>query len=170
METRTSPLVIRLNPEDGVVIARGVLMPGTEVLPGVSVGARRIPAGHKVAVRPHAKGEPIRRYGQIIGFATDAIEPGAWVHTHNCEMGDFSRDYAWGVDAKPTASCRRAGDLHGHPPRRWARRDAQLHRHRHQRELLGPCGGTDRAAVRAQPDHRRRPARRLARMSTAWWR
>jgi altronate hydrolase len=54
-------------------------------------------------VRPHAKGEPIRRYGQIIGFATDAIVPGAWVHTHNCEMGDFARDYAWGVDAKPTA-------------------------------------------------------------------
>ena len=103
METRTSPLVIRLSPEDGVVIARGVLMPGTEVTPGITVGARRIPAGHKVAVRAHAKGEPIRRYGQIIGFATDAIEPGAWVHTHNCEMGDFSRDYAWGVDAKPTA-------------------------------------------------------------------
>ena len=102
METRTSPLVIRLNPDDGVVIARSVLMPGTEVVPGVSVGARRIPAGHKVAVRTHAKGEPIRRYGQIIGFATDAIEPGAWVHTHNCEMGEFSRDYAWGVDAKPT--------------------------------------------------------------------
>ncbi|MEY4793817.1 MAG: hypothetical protein RL724_753, partial [Pseudomonadota bacterium] len=34
--------------------------------------------------------------------ATDAIEPGAWVHTHNCEMGDFARDYAWGQDAKPT--------------------------------------------------------------------
>ena len=65
----------------------------TEVTPGITVGARRIPAGHKVAVRAHAKGEPIRRYGQIIGFATDAIEPGAWVHTHNCEMGDFSRDW-----------------------------------------------------------------------------
>jgi len=94
--------VIRLHPEDGVVIARVTIQPGTEVAPGVSVGARRIPAGHKVAVRPHAKGEPIRRYGQIIGFATDAITPGEWVHTHNCEMADFARDYAWGVDARPT--------------------------------------------------------------------
>jgi altronate hydrolase len=85
-----------------VVIARIPLTPGTEVAPGISVGERRIPPGHKVAIRPHAKGEPIRRYGQIIGFATDAIEPGAWVHTHNCEMGDFARDYAWGQDAKPT--------------------------------------------------------------------
>ena len=96
------PPVIRLHPGDGVVIARIPLTPGTEVAPGISVGERRIPPGHKVAIRPHAKGEPIRRYGQIIGFATDAIEPGAWVHTHNCEMGDFARDYAWGLDAKPT--------------------------------------------------------------------
>ena len=96
------PSVIRLHPQDGVVIARIPLTPGTEVAPGISVGERRIPPGHKVAIRPHAKGEPIRRYGQIIGFATDAIEPGAWVHTHNCEMGDFARDYAWGQDAKPT--------------------------------------------------------------------
>jgi altronate hydrolase len=96
------PPVIRLHAGDGVVIARIPLTSGTEVAPGISVGERRIPPGHKVATRPHAKGEPIRRYGQIIGFATDAIEPGAWVHTHNCEMGDFARDYAWGQDAKPT--------------------------------------------------------------------
>ena len=96
------PPVIRLHPGDGVVIARIPLTPGTEVAPGISVGERRIPPGHKVAIRQHAKGEPIRRYGQIIGFATDAIEPGAWVHTHNCEMGDFARDYAWGQDAKST--------------------------------------------------------------------
>ncbi|MCA4919356.1 MAG: altronate dehydratase [Roseomonas sp.] len=96
------PSVVRLHAGDGVVIARIPLTPGTEVAPGISVGERRIPPGHKVAIRPHAKGEPIRRYGQIIGFATDAIEPGAWVHTHNCEMGDFARDYAWGQDAKPT--------------------------------------------------------------------
>src|SRR5512139_2941145 len=95
MSSTTLSPVIRMHPEDGVVIARQLLQPGTEVTPGVTVGARRIPAGHKVAVRPIAKGEPIRRYGQIIGFATDAIEPGAWVHTHNCEMGDFARDYAW---------------------------------------------------------------------------
>lgn len=100
--TITLPPVIRLHPGDGVVIARIPLTPGTEVAPGISVGERRIPPGHKVAIRPHAKGEPIKRYGQIIGFATDAIEPGAWVHTHNCEMGDFARDYAWGQDAKPT--------------------------------------------------------------------
>jgi altronate hydrolase len=102
MDARTLPPVIRLSPEDGVVIARIALPPGTPVAEGVAVGERRIPPGHKVAVRAHAKGEAIRRYGQIIGFATDEIAPGDWVHTHNCAMGDFSKDYGWGIDAKLT--------------------------------------------------------------------
>jgi len=101
MDAVTQPPVIRLSPEDGVVIARQALPPGTPVGPNV-LAAVRIPPGHKVAVRAHAKGEPVRRYGQIIGFATEAIGPGQWVHTHNLAMGDFARDYAWGVDARPT--------------------------------------------------------------------
>ena len=95
------PLVIRLNDQDSVVIARGTLLPGTEVAPGVAA-SQRIPAGHKVAVRPIAQGEPIRRYGQIIGFATSDIAPGQHIHVHNCGMGDFARDYAYGIDARPT--------------------------------------------------------------------
>ena len=98
----TPPLVIRLHPDDGVVIARATLLPGTPVERGVAASGR-IPAGHKVAVRPHAAGEPIRRYGQIIGFATAPIAAGEHVHVQNCGMGDFAKDYAWGVDAKPTA-------------------------------------------------------------------
>src|SRR6267143_6139314 len=62
----------------------------------------RIPAGHKVATRAIATGEPIRRYGQIIGFATSPIAPGQHVHTQNCGMGDFAKDYAFGVDVTPT--------------------------------------------------------------------
>ena len=94
------PLFIRLHESDGVVIARATLLPGTEV-EGVTVTSR-IPAGHKVAVRAHEVGEPIRRYGQIIGFATQKIAPGEHVHVQNCAMGDFVRDYAYGVDKRPT--------------------------------------------------------------------
>ncbi|WP_135469986.1 UxaA family hydrolase [Crenalkalicoccus roseus] len=101
MDAVTQPPVIRLHPEDGVVIARQALPPGTPVAPGVAAAAR-IPPGHKVAVRGHAPGEAVRRYGQIIGFATRPIAPGEWVHGHNLAMGDFARDYAWGVDARPT--------------------------------------------------------------------
>ena len=102
MDAITLPPVIRLSPEDGVVIARIGLPPGVPVAEGVRVRDRRIPPGHKVATRAHAPGEPVRRYGQIIGFATEAIAPGDWVHTHNLAMGDFSKDYAWGADARPT--------------------------------------------------------------------
>ena len=96
------PPVIRLHPDDSVVIARATLLPGAAVAEGVtSIG--RIPAGHKVAVKPIAVGEAIRRYGQIIGFATAPIAAGEHVHVQNCGMGDFAKDYAYGVDARPTA-------------------------------------------------------------------
>lgn len=97
----TPPVVIRLHPDDSVIIARATLLPGTPLADGV-VAAERIPAGHKASIRPHTVGEPIRRYGQIIGFATSPIEPGRHVHVHNCGMEDFSRDYAYGETAVPT--------------------------------------------------------------------
>ncbi|HEY0420062.1 MAG TPA: altronate dehydratase family protein [Acetobacteraceae bacterium] len=106
------PLVIALNPTDGVVIARTTLLPGTPVAPNV-LATSRIPAGHKVAVRQHAAGEPIHRYGQIIGFATAPIAAGEHVHVHNCGMGDFDKDYAWGVDARPTDYVNNAASFQG---------------------------------------------------------
>ncbi len=95
------PAVIRLHPDDSVVIARATLLPGTPVVEGVAA-QERIPAGHKVAVRPIATGEPVRRYGQIIGFASQAISAGQHVHVQNCGMGDFAKDYAYGLDVRPT--------------------------------------------------------------------
>jgi len=95
------PPVIRLSPDDNVVIARATLLPGAPI--GDNLAARqRIPAGHKIAVRPIQPGEAVRRYGQIIGFASAPIGLGEHVHTQNCEMGDFAKDYAYGVDARPT--------------------------------------------------------------------
>lgn len=93
--------VIRLHPDDGVLIARASLPPGTLVADGVTT-VERIPSGHKVAIKPIALGEPVIRYGQIIGFATVPIAPGQHVHVQNCGMGDFAKDYAYCVDVKPT--------------------------------------------------------------------
>jgi len=95
------PPVIRLHPNDNVVIARTTLLPGTPVFESVTA-AERIPAGHKVTTRPIEQGEPIRRYGQIIGFATVPIEPGRHVHVQNAGMGDFAKDYGFTSNAKPT--------------------------------------------------------------------
>ena len=44
-----------------------------------------IPYGHKVAVRPIAKGEPIVKYGEEIGVATMDIKTGDYVHVHNLD-------------------------------------------------------------------------------------
>jgi altronate hydrolase len=101
--TEHQTLTVRLHPDDNVVTARIDLLPKTAVGAEEVTCAARIPAGHKVATRRIEAGEPIKKYNQIIGFASEPIEPGAHVHTHNVEMRDFARDYAFGTDARPTA-------------------------------------------------------------------
>jgi altronate hydrolase len=101
MLTRSS-LTIRLHPGDDVVIARQQLVGGTTLIDENVTVAGLVPPGHKVATRALAKGAPVRRYNQIIGFASRDIRAGEHVHLHNLAMGAFERDYAFGVDAKPT--------------------------------------------------------------------
>jgi altronate hydrolase len=62
----------------------------------------RIPEGHKVATQVIAKGETIRKYGQIIGVASRDIKPGEHVHTQNMEMLNYERNYTFGTKARPT--------------------------------------------------------------------
>jgi altronate hydrolase len=62
-----------------------------------------ISAGHKLAIRAIAPGEPVRKFNQIIGFASQPIAVGELVHTHNLITHDFERDYSIGSDAHPTA-------------------------------------------------------------------
>ena len=95
-------LTMRLNVEDNVVVAIGDLKAGAPIEDDGTVTRSAVPAGHKVATRPIGKGENIYKYGQIIGVATSAIQPGEHVHTHNVDMSEYNRDYAIGADAKPT--------------------------------------------------------------------
>ncbi|MDO5640987.1 MAG: altronate dehydratase family protein [Paracoccus sp. (in: a-proteobacteria)] len=76
----SEPLI--LNPADNVAIltAKGVA-----------------PAGHKLARAAIATGQPVVKYGQIIGYATADIAPGDHVHSHNCAFGEHGRDYAPGA-------------------------------------------------------------------------
>ena len=101
---------IRLHPADDVLIARSQLLGGTG-LEGITVRGL-IPPGHKVAARAIAAGEAVRRYNQIIGFASKPIAAGEHVHTHNLGVGDnggdFARDYAVGADLKPEPARREA--------------------------------------------------------------
>src|SRR5687767_6003617 len=95
-------LTIRLHPDDDVVIARLDISTGTLVSKENVRAVVTIPAGHKLAVRDVAQGKPVRRYNQIIGFATRDIKAGEHVHVHNLAMGDFQRDYAFSSLKKET--------------------------------------------------------------------
>ena len=110
---RETPLYIRLNAADDVVIACRELPPGTNLLKEGVVVRERIPAGHKVATRAIAADGAVRRYSQVIGFATRAIEPGAHVHVHNLEVRDFARDYAFGEAYRATEPAKEPATFQG---------------------------------------------------------
>ncbi len=97
---------IVLRAEDDVAIAKAPLPAGTVLEDGtVRIEVRQdIKPGHKVARRPVALGAAVRRYGQVIGFATADIAVGDHVHTHNLGIGDLDRDrYEVGVDVRPVS-------------------------------------------------------------------
>jgi altronate hydrolase len=92
------PFVL-LHFDDNIVIAKQSVRQGATVLvqarAPLLVTKDAIDLGHKMAVRPIAKGEPVRKFGQLIGYATRDIRPGNWVHSHNLEAGALELDYAF---------------------------------------------------------------------------
>lgn len=49
----------------------------------VVIARQNVPLAHKIAVEPIARGEAVLKYGEMIGEATEQIEPGAHIHVHN---------------------------------------------------------------------------------------
>ncbi len=96
--------IIRLHPDDNVVVALGDLPAG--VIPeGLSAPLREpAPQGHKIAARDIARGESVVRYGQIIGEAKADIPAGAHVHVHNLGMGAHDQNYVFGGEIHPPAA------------------------------------------------------------------
>jgi altronate hydrolase len=103
--------VILLHPDDDVVIAKEELAAGAVLRSGDTWLELRqnIHAGHKVSRRFVPSGDAIRRYGQIIGYATSDIPAGEHVHSHNLEAGRAAREYHPGADVR---------DIEPHPPER----------------------------------------------------
>jgi arabinonate dehydratase len=92
---------IRLHPNDNVLVARQDLAQGSTLAQQKLVCLNRIPAGHKVAARALAKGEPVLKYNTVIGFASMDIAPGTLLHRLNMEFREFDRDYAYARDYQP---------------------------------------------------------------------
>lgn len=101
--TPLAQVAVHLRPEDNIAVVARNLPPDFEVQINGSVLKlrNRIGLGHKLALRPIRKGEAIYKYGQIIGFAREDIEPGSHVHVHNVAADRFERDYAFCRDCPP---------------------------------------------------------------------
>ncbi len=100
-------VALRLHPRDQVAIAKVDLAEGARLRVDAEdqplTLAQPIPSGHKICLCEIDAGQPVRRYGQIIGLAQHPIAPGEHVHVHNLGVGDVARDPAFGADVEPLA-------------------------------------------------------------------
>ncbi|MEM9872335.1 MAG: altronate dehydratase family protein [Pseudomonadota bacterium] len=90
---------IRLDPADTVVTATaslevGVTVEGTQT-------RTLIPSGHKIATQAMDKGDVIRKYAQVIGYAAQDIAAGDHVHTHNVAFRNTDTAYEFGTNLRP---------------------------------------------------------------------
>jgi len=95
--------VLRLRADDNVAVVKRPLKAGVKLEDGAFclTALKGIPPGHKIALAEISEGEAVRKYGQIIGFASQRIAPGEHVHVHNVVMKDFGRDYQFCAGVRP---------------------------------------------------------------------
>jgi len=95
---------IRLHVDDNIAVAsRHVPLGAAFQFDGTGELFTReaIDMGHKVTLKPIEAGQPIKKFGQTIGFATQPIPQGSWVHVHNVNAGELSLDYAFCSEVPP---------------------------------------------------------------------
>lgn len=90
---------VRLDRADNVVTATRALEVGV-VIEEVQTTAL-IPSGHKIATAAIAKGDPVRKYAQLIGYAATDIKAGDHVHTQNVEFRNTDMAYEFSTDLRP---------------------------------------------------------------------
>ena len=94
---------MKLYPNDTVALATESLKVGQSIeLHGETISLLDdIPNAHKIALKDFEKGAGVRKYDNIIGYATRPIKKGEWVHDHNMKTGlGQSREYAYTFDAE----------------------------------------------------------------------
>src|SRR5947208_13142527 len=86
---------ILLNRQDNIAVARVLLSPGQKIQVGERdlQSSETIQPGHKVAISDIAAGDPVFRYGEVIGFARAAIPAGSHVHEHNLAFRAVDHDF-----------------------------------------------------------------------------
>ena len=87
--TEAAPRRIRLHETDNVaIVANDFGLPAGTTFPDGLTLRDRVPQGHKVALTDLAEGDPILRYGHVIGYAARAIPRGSWVEESLVRMPD----------------------------------------------------------------------------------
>jgi len=81
VNTRPHPLCIQVQARDNVAIVanEGGLPAGAQFDSGLTL-LEAVPEAHKLALSDIAQGDPIVRYGEVIGYARAPIAQGSWVH------------------------------------------------------------------------------------------
>src|SRR5690348_16818063 len=87
-----SQSAVRLHPADNVVVAATRIPKGARLDAEDLVATEAIATGHKIATATIAKDQAVRKYGQVIGVATQTIARGSHVHTHNIAVSDLRGD------------------------------------------------------------------------------
>ena len=96
--------VLRLREGDDVGVLKKTVKAGTQLEDGSLkiTASETISGGHKISLQKVADGDPVRKYGQIVGFAEGSIEQGDHVHTHNLVCKDYDRKHAFTADYRAT--------------------------------------------------------------------
>ena len=92
---------VRLDSSDNVVTTTRAFTAHSK-LEGISTTGP-VPAGHKVATMAIVRGEAVRKYAQVIGYASQDIAVGDHVHTHNTEFRNTDADYEFSTDLRPVS-------------------------------------------------------------------
>lgn len=102
---------VRLDTADNVVNAIETLQAGTDY-DGITPN-QNVPRGHKVAIAPIKKGEPVLKYAQIIGYAREDIAEGDHVHMHNLDFRNVDQEYEFSTDLRPVEPAAEADTFMG---------------------------------------------------------
>lgn len=95
---------IKLYPQDTVALATADLKRGKAVVvDGQSIVLLDdIPNAHKIALKDFKEGEAIRKYDNIIGYASRPIRKGEWIHEHN-EVTGLGKSKEYTYDFNPVS-------------------------------------------------------------------
>ena len=89
---------IRLDASDNVVTTTRSLQASTDIENVSTLGL--IPSGHKRSTIDITKGDEIRKYAQLIGYAAEDIPAGSHVHTHNVIFRNTDMKYEFCNDLR----------------------------------------------------------------------